>query len=146
MRNALLATLTLVLLGCPAGGGTPMPGASTIAGAEVDVTKVVVSAPTDGAVSVTGKPGAMKLNGYKVTTVTITILREAPSPAPAYQLLHLAGALPIASGFASVAADGSFTETWLGDSGRPVLVKDEVNFTPQNGVAQAGFPTWTTVL
>ncbi len=146
MRRLVLAPLVCGLAACAGPPPAALPAASPaaspppIVGAVVDAFKLVVSAPVDGVITVAGKPGCVY--GAPATTVTLTVLREvvAASPAP-WRLLHLGGGLPIASGFVTIAADGGFVETRLGDPARAVKSGDELNVTPQNGTAQAGFPT-----
>lgn len=146
MRRLVFAPLACILAACPAPSPATAPGASPgaspapLVGAVVDPFKLVVSAPVDGVITVSGKPNCVY--GAPAVTVTLTVLREATTASPApWRLLHLGGGLPIASGYASLGADGGFAETRVGDPARPVKSGDELNVTPQNGTAQAGFPT-----
>ena len=142
LRFVLLPTACLLAACAAPAGGEPPTAAGTptpIAGALVDVFKVVVATPRDGVVTISGKPGSVY--GAPADNLAVTILREGPAPASgAWRLSHLGGGLPIAAGYAIVAADGGFAEVRLGEPAQPVAVGDEVNLTPYLGVAQAGFP------
>ena len=133
-----LLLLALSLAACPGGAPTAQP--TPIAGVVVDLAKVTVTKPVDGRITVSGAVGTA--TGGKVTTVTLTVVREVKaSPAPAgYRLQHLTGGLAITSGFAAVRADGGFDATTIGDPERPIQSGDELNLIPQNGTSQAGFP------
>lgn len=142
MRRLVLLPLTLVLAGCPAPAPAPTPAASPtpIAGAVVNPFKLAVTAPADGVITVAGKAGSVY--GAPATLVLIQVLREDPTTSPApWRLLHLgAGGLPIGSASATLDAEGGFPATRVGAPERAVKAGDEINLTPYNGSAQAGFP------
>ena len=141
MRPVVFMSLACALTACvvPAPATPPAATPTPIVGAVVDPFKVVVTGPVDGVITVAGKPNAVY--GAPATSLTLVVLREIASPAPALRLLHLeGGGLPIASASATLLADGSFAATPIGDPARAVQAGDELNLTPVNGVAQAGFP------
>lgn len=122
--RAACCAIALTLMGCQTPYAIP------------DYTKVVVSAPESGRVRVSGKPGAIR--GGNASTVTLTIVREGGVVPTAYHIAHVAGGLPVSSGFAEVLPDGSFTEAVLGSPERPVQAGDELNITPIHGISQVG--------
>lgn len=101
-----------------------------------DYTRVVLTAPANGVVHVYGRPGAIR--GGEASTVTLTIVREGGVVPGQYHVEHLASGIPVASTFATVLPDGSFTEVTLGSAGRPVQSGDELNLTPIKGISQVG--------
>jgi hypothetical protein len=104
--------LPLVLAGCNDG--------------QAVIPSLISAGPvTNGQVTFTGHPGALRGNPYGVT---ITIVREGGYLAK-YTTQHLgSGSLPIISGFALANPDGSFPATTLGDSVNAVRSGDEANF------------------
>jgi hypothetical protein len=118
-----LTLLAVLSLGCGPGG------------ARVVAQQVKFSPIAEGRVQVSGAPGAVV--GEGVTTVTLTVVRSQQT---SYRLAHLGSHLPVASGYAAVAPDGSFPATPLGAADRPVQSGDELVLTPQAGTAQAGPP------
>lgn len=143
MRRLLFLPIAACLTACPAQPTAqptaPAASPTPIVGTVVNPFKIVVMAPVDGVITVLGKPDCVY--GGPATTVTLTVLRETATASPApWRLTHLGGGLPIASSYATVAADGGFAETRVGDPARPVRSGDELNVTPQNGITQSGFP------
>lgn len=119
-----------ILLGSLAACSGPVEAPSIVP------SQVRVGAPEGGVVRVEGLPGAVAI--AEATTVTLTMVREAPTPV-AYALQHLNGGLPVASTYAEVRPDGSFGPVPVGSAERPVQSRDELNLTPQAGVRQVGF-------
>lgn len=118
MRRLLLA---LALTGCM--------GQSERAA--VLAEKLTVSPASDGRITVSGAPGAVLGHPYGVT---FTVRREG-----GYRTQHLSGeGLPIVSGFALVASDGSLAATTLGDAENAVRSGDELNVRPIRRSIQEG--------
>lgn len=113
-----LIPLTLALTGCSGSWLAPQPAV---------IPYLIVASPVaNNQVTLTGKPGALVGNPY---AVTITVVREGGYSG--YRTQHLSTAsLPIVSGFALAAPDGSFVATTLGDAVNAVKPGDEVNFRP----------------
>ncbi|HEY9720996.1 MAG TPA: hypothetical protein V6D47_03230 [Oscillatoriaceae cyanobacterium] len=129
----------LLVLGCNTDVGTPS--------AKIDLSRVTVSAPSNGQITVTGAAGAV--TGGGATTLTLTVIDHNASPIPSpptgYRLQHLTGLLPVDSSYASLNADGSFAAVTMGSADRPIKSDDEINFTPEAGIAQAGYTAYETV-
>lgn len=124
VRRGLLLALTFGLAGClgPSERAAVLPD------------KLTVSPAADGRVTVSGAPGAVLGHPYGVT---FTIRREGGFTG--YRTQHLSGeGLPIVSGFALVAADGSLPATTLGDATNSVKAGDELNVRPINRSVQEG--------
>lgn len=136
-RFLCLIALTL-LLGCSGGVDTPP--------VRVDFSRVSIAAPSNGQITIAGAAGAVT---GQATTLTLTVIDHNASPIPSpptgYRVQHLTGLVPVDSGYASLNVDGGFAAVTLGSADRPVRSGDEVNVTPEQGIAQAGYTVATTV-
>lgn len=125
MRAASLLVLSSLLTACHA----------QTQQAVVLPERLNVRPAVDGRVTVSGSPGAVQGGAYGVA---FTVRREGGLSG--LRIQHLSGeGLPIYSGFALVAADGSLAETTLGDAENAVRPGDELNVRPMRRRAEAGF-------
>jgi hypothetical protein len=115
--------LTIITLGACRSATTDVQVASTRP--IVQSTKVVVTPPVNGVITVQGLPGAV--SGSGATTIAIAVTREAATERTTQHLGH--GVRQFYTTHATVGPDGAFEPVTLGDAQLPVQVDDELNFT-----------------
>ena len=111
----------------PVASGPPLatPGPNF---AVVDSTKITVSAPHNGAVTVSGAPGAVLGGG--VATVSLSVIHDL---LPTYRVFHLGTTYVVATGTAAIAADGGFSSQAIGGPTTPAQDHDKLEIIPEDG-------------